>query len=146
MRIALLALICAGIVSLSAQPEKADPLPDHLFILQNLQKLSQQKRYGDILDCMSADYRNAVSREHWIKQSESLGWVMTKARLGTFTVNGNFADASVRCDTVIGTRVIHIEAVAYFVREGGAWKFWNFPFVPMEIPDRLSWPPPFTQP
>lgn len=128
---------------LSAEAQGLDGLPPHFEILDRLEKLSREKKYAEIFDSLASDYRNDVSREFWVKTSEELGWVITKARVGTFYQNEDFADAPVRSDTIIGRKILGIDAVAYFVREDGKWKLWNFPFVNPHLPNRLRWPPPF---
>jgi hypothetical protein len=139
--LALILFICIGALSASAQ--SLDELIPQLGILDRLEKLSQEKKYAEILDSLAADYRNGVSREYWLRKSEEIGWVITKARIGTVAQNGDFADAPVQSETIIGKKVLRIHAVAYFVRENGVWKLWNFPFVDPHLPNRLQWPPPY---
>lgn len=137
----LLLFLC--ITTLSASAQSLDALLPQMAIMEQLEKLSREKKYAEILDSLAADYRNDVSREYWLKKSEELGWVITKARIGTFSQNGDFADAPVRSETIVGKKVLRVDAVAYFVRENGVWRLWNFPFVDPHLPNRLRWPPPY---
>ena len=142
MKAFILALI-SGVAVMLAYSQTLDELLPQLTLMERLEQLSQEKKYGEIFDSMASDYRNDVSRESWIRKSEELGWTVTKARIGTFSEYGGFADAPVRSDTIVGRKVHHIDAVAYFVREDGVWKLWSFPFVDPELPNRVRWPPPF---
>lgn len=116
-----------------------------LDLIERIERLSREKRYGDIYDGLSRDYRESVPRHLFVKKSEELGWTLVDAQIGTLAINGELADAPVRGTTKIGRNILRIDVVAYLVKEDGEWRFWNFPFVPSHLLDRPYWPPPWNK-
>ena len=123
-----------------------DELLPQLGAVERLEKLSQEKRYAEIFDGMSSEYRRGIDRDSWVRRSTELGWVISKIQVGTVAENGDFADAPVKAETLVDRKKLHIHSVIYLVREGGVWRLWNFPFAPAYLVDRPYWPPPYETP
>jgi len=132
--------------SIFAAESVLDELLPQLGAIERLEQLSKERRYGEIFDTLSSEYRRGVDRESWVKRSTELGWIIEKIQVGTLAENGDFADAPVKAETLIDRKKLHIHAVVYLVREDGVWRLWNFPFAPAYLMDRPYWPPPFQRP
>jgi hypothetical protein len=117
-----------------------------LGVVDRLEQLSKERRYAEIFDSLSIEYRRGVDRESWVKRSTELGWIIAKTQVGTVAENGEFADAPVKAETLVDRKKLHIHAVVYLMREDGVWRLWNFPFAPAYLMDRPYWPPPFQRP
>lgn len=116
----------------------ADLLPPHIEILSGLEELSKEGKYGEIYDLLGSDYRSLTTRSTFIRISEEVEWVLVDSAFGTFSErkNSRIADAPVRGTTKVGKIRHHVDAVAFFIKEEGVWRMWNFPFAKNHLLDR----------